>query len=935
MRVQIPLNGISTSSSYKDGDCLVLSNLRKKNGVLKPVTPRKIIKTLKNKYTHIFVHQLPATGENYICVRDNALYHVKNEGLSTETETLLTTVSGFKNITQIGNILNILDENGLQYVIWYESSYKLINSNFGGLQTDTELNPIKVDFMVDGVYDNGLKIFNGGLLHYETLEEMVSAEQTRKDIAKGLFIKSENLLNKNGFSTGFFLACYAFKLYDGTYIFASQPVLCGQPFDTGQRYEQTINSVIRKYNDRSLVFTFPAIHDNFGVFYEDKYNEGTESYNYDAEQRAAYYATSSLAYTVKYPDCVSYFGEIAGGSDAITCNRRANLLKFKVNNAITEAYRNLISSVCVFITPSVNMFDYETGYEIERMHIFNSSPGSEAVQYENIFPKTKTDAEIIEELKTKQQFYKVHEVDFDELTTITPDTWITIDLKGKIGENLINQEELPVDNSHHAVIPAGQFVYNSKLHVWNYKQQLFRPWPVNYFYVPDEGLGQFLPTVGTEVDAQGNIEYISVKLKTESGISETYRTKQQTDIISIWNLTGMLSYPDSRAIELTIYRSYYSLIDEDYFEQKQTFKLTASEYQNFAYYISPDLKPINLTAGTMVNSQQPMITEQNRVLIYENALKVSSLNNPFVFPATNTLQIGTGKILNASTNALKMSEGQFGQYDLFVFTTEGIYSLDTGTTISYNRKSPASLEIPISEIICSTPFGVIFQGKRGLFIINGQRVDLITPQIEEEKADITISYPATINQIPLTFPDEYFNLEIRGMLYDNKNNELIVLTTGDNYIISFDNKEIFTTTEKIDSVVENVYPEINFIVNSSVTKVLDYFEEGNNKQTVTIVTRPFNFGTNDKKTLERTILRATIYNAFDLKTAIFRSFDGLLFNLVQGLNLNGNIKGIDLGLLQIKSNQFIYVLKGEMETESKISSLDVEIRDDLNNTKLR
>ena len=129
---------------------------------------------------------------------------------------------------------------------------------------------------------------------------------------------------------------------------------------------------------------------------------------------------------------------------------------------------------------------------------------------------------------------------------------------------------------------------------------------------------------------------------------------------------------------------------------KSEYTLTPSTHHNFSYWISDTLKPVATAIG--YTFQEPF--ETDRTLIYRNAMKVSSVNNPFYFPAETTYTIGTGTILNAGTNAQRMSEGQFGQYDLYVLTTEGMYSLDTGTEISYNRQSPASL-IPGTIDPCS------------------------------------------------------------------------------------------------------------------------------------------------------------------------------------------------------------------------------------------
>ena len=78
MKTTIPVNGISTTSAYADGDCLSLVNLRKKNGALKPVSPRQVERFLKGTYDALFVHQLPNTQDNWIAIRESKLYWLKD-----------------------------------------------------------------------------------------------------------------------------------------------------------------------------------------------------------------------------------------------------------------------------------------------------------------------------------------------------------------------------------------------------------------------------------------------------------------------------------------------------------------------------------------------------------------------------------------------------------------------------------------------------------------------------------------------------------------------------------------------------------------------------------------------------------------------------------------------------------------------------------------
>ena len=121
MKKSIDIHGISTTAVYQDGDCMKLVNLRKKNGVHKPVASRKVIRSTQQQYVYELQHNLPNTGENLIGVRNNNIYLV-----GESSETLITSTTGFKSITQIGNLLNVLDDNGIKTLFW--------NATYGNLE---------------------------------------------------------------------------------------------------------------------------------------------------------------------------------------------------------------------------------------------------------------------------------------------------------------------------------------------------------------------------------------------------------------------------------------------------------------------------------------------------------------------------------------------------------------------------------------------------------------------------------------------------------------------------------------------------------------------------------------------------------------------------------------------------------------------------------
>lgn len=930
MKKSIDIHGISTTATYKDGNLLKCVNMRKKNGVHKPVTPRKVTRTTTEQYVYEFQHNLPQVGENLIGVRNNNIYLV-----GTNTETLLTSVTGFKSITQIGNLLQVLDATGIKILWWVDTEYKLIESNFSGGQTATELLPVKVDLKVDGekmllpsINTQERKTYN----YYTDNSYPSSTLQTsaEKD-ALAIMTKARSILNREGKLTGFIMACTAIELYDGNYILQSNPILLGQAWDERTRYNMNYNGVQYDYITNPATYyiaegTYQLISDETDDRSYERAVKYISIHDWDQTDPNGTLMTNEI-----YPNMLSAIIPIKIGTAATSRRMVAmascNELKFKVNSNISQDLKPLIKSVSIFISKQVYNYD-ETKAKYIGYYNFNDSASAYSENYIQI---PKTTAEILKELTDNQQFYKVHEIPFDDIKTTTAnDGWVTIDLKDKLGENLTMQEELPVDNfTHHNLLPNAQIVYNSKLHAMDYKQELFHGWPLPYMYA-QQGIGQFPALHGNIM--YGNAYWTEVHIKNENGTSTVIRKKLDTTF-NQFELPrfGMLSYPDSRAYKIIVYVQSSSI---GYY--KQEFKLTASTSHNFAYYINADLKPFNLTYTEGQLQEAP--TETNRTIIYRNAMKVSSVNNPFYFPSDTTFTIGTGILLNAGTNAQRMSEGQFGQYDLYVLTTEGLYSLDTGTTIAYNRQSPASLEIPTSAIICATPFGVVFVGKRGLYIINGQQTELISAQIEETSQANSI-YGASLSFLT-------YLKTLKDILYDPNQNELIVVSTAHDYnwVLNIDNKMWYMSTEKIDFEVKNSSPNLLVVAGKTIK---DYSQSQTNKAAVALITRPIYFGIDEVKQLQRGILRGRVYqmntlaNSNDLFYSLFGSNDGTNHTILRGFRMlntkqDRDYKDFDSGMIARSTyRNYSVAFEATVDERSEISHIDFEVADNYKNDKMR
>lgn len=106
--------------------------------------------------------------------------------------------------------------------------------------------------------------------------------------------------------------------------------------------------------------------------------------------------------------------------------------------------------------------------------------------------------------------------------------------------------------------------------------------------------------------------------------------------------------------------------------------------------------------------------------VLNSQMFTSVVNNPFVFDASGDNTIGTGKIIGIVANTESVSQGQFGQYPLLVFTDEGIYAMSVTSEGLYGSVHPISREVCNNpDSITPTDRLVYFTSDKGLMAISG------------------------------------------------------------------------------------------------------------------------------------------------------------------------------------------------------------------------
>jgi hypothetical protein len=893
MRIQTEIRGITTGSSYEEGDCLSLVNLRKKNGALHPVAPRKTVHELSESYDLIFVHQNSGY-ENWIGTQDSefggsSVYYNIND----EPVYIFTTGREIKDritcIQQIGNTLSLITGKSILYLLCLDGKYRLLGElpeippvhfatsfpvEFTVFQKMKEIRVyFKDEYGSDAVgFTNFIEMTKG--LVYKAMDMLMNGNPN-----------SNNEDEKKGYGLMLFDACfvrYAFRLYDGSLVKHSPPVLV---MPENQVVDDSITSTSLKY----IYYSF-----NNSSFLNDTSFVGVHGYKI--------YFWSMIA------DYINY-----------------------------SQWKDVIKSIDIFISQPLGIANIEN---IRKDLALNKDANYYCLL-------DKPGEEILNGIKDNSTFYYIKSIGIDkDIYLSSPEVFPSEDSSITKMENLIYQELMTDDPfSHHRQAAKVSYAYNSRLHIAGIRTTFFGGFSPAYFI--------WHSNYNNSINIPGTVNYIcmEVDLHTGAGTGKAYSfyTNYLQNVPHFFS-SAFLSYPDRRAKRITIYE-----ISDNVWNKIFSAPLTEHRYLNLAYYLNDELLPVlakQTVPVTKPDTSKPVILEEG------NKLKVSALNNPFLFPNTQTYVTGNGKILNMASIATRISEGQFGQYPLYVFTDKGIYSMGVGSgeAVYSAQSAPTSYEIPSTPIVCSTPFGVVFTSVRGLCIIRGQEVELLSGQLQQDAQDLNLFHSNKESKAIGPFLKQHIQKsftryleDLKHIAYNPYENEIIVSdSSGINYVLNLYGQSFYLSTEKIDLIVQNTFPRLYV---SEGDKVKHYGESGQGDVHVSFITRPLLFATPDFKRLERMILRAGLFNiqnpvggrsSFVLN---YCSIDGILFRILRGLPVpvkdkSGkdckDQKDMDMGLFSRSTyRQFLFAFCGRIDEKSQIHYIETEIEKIFGHTKMR
>lgn len=738
MNQQIRYRGLSLAKDEQavaNGELALCANVELHDGALRPsvISGTKISDNLtdsddaKNGCTLVYVHVTTAyTHLIAFCPDTGYLVWFLKDGTRGAIINTHQFDKGITDINSIGNTLIVIAPDGVHYILYRNTdgangNYKYLGQKPPFLSIQFSLSDnYAADYETGGVTVSGstsgfICAFQQTTTSCNDALESVSKTTAFKNGDVQLHVKTEkqsditqnvwalvnrtnNLIAKQGHFYANFFVRYCYRLYDGSMVMHSAPVFI--PVLVPNNYLVYVVNA-NQADDHTL-----QLHDKLNV------------HRKDASGKELAFTISALTF-MYFPRNVALQYSWRNDNETISKLKEwSDIVKsvdIFVTPPITRADESQTIKNCVYQPDNygLNAKDGEGVYGVWQyiwtLNDDSTKQGKTVVDFPGISEKAYAD-----KIANQSAFFKVCTFNIDDIQPTGSDPK-ELPLDQSILLNVSTQEQMIDDyKSHNMLFPKGCYVYNHRLNLYGLYETLFSGFndaqlqPFGPFPIPHTSSDSL-----TSVPA---IDKIVVRLNTDNGYK--YVEVAGASSLSLFQLYNCpLFYPDARAdrmyvkfsITTTAIGSFKSTTT-DYWAQ---FTLTPCNELNGSMHVGT-MKVVEDNISNYTTVPEPAYTLDNKVTMY-NRIYTSEQNNPFYFPVEAINSVGTGDIIGLAATTRALSQGQFGQFPLMAFTTDGIWALNVASTGTYSSVHPISREVCVNAAsICQLDQSVVFATDRAL-----------------------------------------------------------------------------------------------------------------------------------------------------------------------------------------------------------------------------
>lgn len=829
---EIKYNGFSASpSDYEslDGDLAAVVGLVPENGALKPIPAPKPIFTLNNGQRVVVLHKTSSFTHYIIQNEANNLYWRSESGALTSLCNLIG--KQVFQITTIGNTVIALCDDGMHYMLWKNGDYTYLGNKIPECPISFGLWG-KGQLYSELTGDNNLP-YGTFTINYNNLDDKETiASQVLPKVNK--FI-ADAATGDNKFMYPFFVR-YAYRLYDGSLTHHSAPILM-LPSTEVNPIVFAPSAEIGDTSSTLDIYSIVATLD-----YQPLMSEG---------QRSVLNNWSDIVKSVDiFISAPIYTYDMSG----VEC-------EYKAGVSLSNYFHGR------FVPKGGGVDDALMGSTYQRWAYYQLYPydyGTQISRGFNIpsFPSSEVDAKI----RDCSNFYLLTSINIEDL----PFARTNVKIEDGSLSSLVAREVMTDDyQTHDTLIPSFAQVYNSRMNIANIERKLFNGYDTASQVAYSNGYlhYNYIENTITTDPLYNGAESVILYTKVQGDKTITLENTCATPLSSLfWNYP-YLFYPDINAKQVTIYRE-----DGTY----KTLTLEPHPLLNGAVYFNKyQLEAPDAGYFSRLSDANPTISLPNKIY-------TSEINNPFHFPLNGINTIGTGEIVGISTAAKALSEGQFGQFPLYAFATDGVWALEVSATGNYSAKQPITRDVCLSkDSITQIDSSVLFATDRGIMLLSGSQSICISdildsaepfalailPQSERLLIDFASLAASNATYIP-------FREFIAGcrMIYDYVQQRIVVINPNCQYayVYSFESKAWGIMPSTLKSTV-NSYPDA--LAMDGNNRLVDISKPNSTTDIpIFFVTRPIKIEADILKTID-TIIQRGYFKRGHVKMALYGSRD--------------------------------------------------------------
>ena len=632
------------------------------------------------------------------------LYSFKIENNSTTYE-LMHSFRGddvIKDIKANGNVLSVIDYDGIQYFLWKDDGVEVGYYFLGQIpEIDIQFGlSDKIGYAFSDDIDLDLDDLHGHN-HYDvnttvpiTIDEEDQATVTEMVLAK--VNKMVNLNYDNGYFSFPFFVRYALRLYDGSLTRHSAPILMlpsggvctytpatvdGDGFKfLSTDWTQVLAYYISNSSQLNNLLSWEDIVKSVDIFIS------APIYTYNQGGLCKRFLPSNYYAQNESYKAMGFFRYNIGGGSSPTEFKKHEALPY-TNNGVYKLFVEL------------PQFENESHSTVENTSNF--------FLFRSLSLKDLKSQEVVE-FEPKQ----------GELTSITAKPQMTDDY-----------------DSHDNLAPSSSYVYNARLNIFNIEKDKFIGFhPITCFNLTTDTTKQYIidcyvhirSSIGTTVVHN----YTQLFKFSDESMPRWFYYPDPNAFKAVWLVRAVSGYnaQDPAYKNVDIYEldlQGHTMLNGSYWfdDYKEPTKVGTYVDETIYYHYPDDLTEIcpldDLENDPVLPDSCKPLANINRKVQMPNSIYTSKANNPFFFPnlvdeaGVNT--VGSGTILGMATVTRPLSTGQVGDQDLIVFASDGIWVMKVSSTGTYTNINNISREVCTGqENICQLDQSVIFATNRSI-----------------------------------------------------------------------------------------------------------------------------------------------------------------------------------------------------------------------------